>query len=212
MAKKPGAKTQQVMVKKLHSMATIPERQTELASGFDLVALDCLYPNEKKINYEDKPKTWVIYPNERILVRTGIATELTEGLEVQVRPRSGLALKHGITVLNSPGTVDADYRGDVGVILANQGNGPFTIKQGDRIAQLVITPVLHDVEFQEDELSITGRGEQGYGHTDKKDKQLHNLGGQHNEKTSIYYALNCYPKSFHGWSSIRYRPLYRLRS
>jgi dUTP pyrophosphatase len=92
--------------------------------------------------------------------------QIPMGYEVQVRSRSGLALKTGVFVLNSPGTIDADYRGEVKVILANSGTEPFTIKRGDRIAQLVVAPVAHDIDFEENvEISATERGAGGFGHT-----------------------------------------------
>jgi dUTP pyrophosphatase len=104
---------------------------------------------------------------ERALFGTGLYMEIVLGYEGQVRPRSGLAIKHGITVLNAPGTVDADYRGEIGVILINLSNEPYTIKPGDRVAQMVFAKYervsLHEV----DELSDTERGEGGFGHTGK---------------------------------------------
>jgi len=104
-------------------------------------------------------------PGERRLIPTGIAIALPAGYEAQVRPRSGLALKHGVTLLNTPGTVDADYRGEIGVIMINLGDEPFVIKDGDRIAQLVISQVCH-AELQEvEELPESRRGEGGFGHT-----------------------------------------------
>jgi dUTP pyrophosphatase len=107
----------------------------------------------------------VLPPGERVAVPTGIALALPEGWEGQVRPRSGLALKHGITILNSPGTIDADYRGEIRVILANLGNLPVTIARGERIAQLVIAPVSR-VEWQVvADLPQTRRGAGGFGST-----------------------------------------------
>jgi dUTP pyrophosphatase len=106
-----------------------------------------------------------IMPGDRLLVHTGVYLEIPVGFEVQVRPRSGLALKHGITVVNSPGTIDSDYRGEVGVVLINHGKDVFKIKKGDRIAQLVLNEV-HRMAFVEiQELSETQRGEGGYGST-----------------------------------------------
>ena len=102
---------------------------------------------------------------ERMLVPTGLYMEIPKGFEAQIRPRSGLALKHGITCLNSPGTIDADYRGEIGVILANLSKEPFEIKNGDRIAQMVIAK--HETVSWElvEELSISERGEGGFGST-----------------------------------------------
>jgi dUTP pyrophosphatase len=107
-------------------------------------------------------------PGERVLVPTGLAIALPDGYEAQVRPRSGLAARNGITVLNTPGTVDADYRGEVKVILANLGNEDFTIERGMRIAQMVIAPVVQAVLQEADTLPETARGEGGFGSTGTK--------------------------------------------
>ena len=104
---------------------------------------------------------------ERVLVPTGIKMEIPQGYEVQVRPRSGLALKHGISIVNAPGTVDSDYRGDVGVILINLSKEDFVINPGERIAQLVLGKI-YQMDLVEGELSQTERGEGGYGHTGVK--------------------------------------------
>ncbi|MDE0884368.1 MAG: dUTP diphosphatase [Myxococcota bacterium] len=107
----------------------------------------------------------VIRPGERVLVPSGFAIELPPGYEAQVRPRSGLALRHGITLPNAPGTIDADYRGEIKVILMNLGDGDFTVARGERIAQLVVAPV-SSVDWTEvDALDETKRGEGGFGHT-----------------------------------------------
>ncbi|MDE3249342.1 MAG: dUTP diphosphatase [Bacteroidota bacterium] len=106
-------------------------------------------------------------PMERKLIPTGLFMELPEGLEAQVRPRSGLALKHGLTCLNSPGTIDSDYRGEIGVILANLSTAPHTIHPGDRIAQMVIAPVMQVGWELVTEIGITARNEGGFGHTGK---------------------------------------------
>lgn len=110
----------------------------------------------------------VLNPGQRTIVPTGLHIQLPVGYEAHIRPRSGLAIKHGITCLNSPGTIDADYRGDVGVILINHGTEPFVIKQGERIAQMVIakheTAEWESVESM-DQLEDTERGSDGYGHT-----------------------------------------------
>ena len=109
----------------------------------------------------------ILAPGNRTLVSAGLCMALPAGYEAQVRPRSGLALKHGVTVLNSPGTIDADYRGPVSVILINHGDEPFRIRRGDRIAQLVIAPVQH-VRFEAREsLAATERGGGGFGSTDR---------------------------------------------
>jgi dUTP pyrophosphatase len=106
-----------------------------------------------------------LQPGARQLIPTGLAIALPAGFEAQVRPRSGLALKHGITVLNSPGTIDADYRGEVQVLLINHGQAPFVIKRGDRIAQMVVAPVTQIVWNVVQELDQTERGSGGYGST-----------------------------------------------
>ena len=132
----------------------LPTHATIDAAGLDLRA------------YLSSPVT--LAPGERRLIPTGLVMEIPQGYEGQVRPRSGLALKYGITVLNAPGTIDADYRNDVGVILINLGTEPFTIYNGDRIAQLVVTKYEH-VEFElSSELSETERGAQGLGSTGVK--------------------------------------------
>ena len=110
----------------------------------------------------------IIPPHGRILIPTGLFIAIPEGYEMQVRPRSGLALKKGITVLNTPGTIDADYTGEIGVILINQSNTPFIINDGDRIAQMVITKVEHPVFCEVEELTETERGDGGFGHTGVK--------------------------------------------
>jgi dUTP pyrophosphatase len=109
-----------------------------------------------------------IEPGEKALIPTGFAMALPDNFEAQVRPRSGLALKHAITVLNTPGTIDADYRGEVGVILINHSDVPFHIQRGDRIAQMIIAPFVQ-ADFQAvSELSETGRGAGGFGSSGKK--------------------------------------------
>ena len=131
----------------------LPDYETALAAGMDLRAA---VP-------ADDPVT--LAPGERALLPTGIAIALPAGYEAQVRPRSGLALKHGVTCLNSPGTIDADYRGEIGVILVNLGEAPFTVERGMRIAQLVVAPVTR-VRWQEVEaLDDTDRGAGGFGST-----------------------------------------------
>lgn len=110
----------------------------------------------------------VLNPLERAIIKTGLFIELPIGYEAQVRPRSGLAAKRGITVLNSPGTVDADYRGEIGVILVNLSNEPFTIENGERIAQLVIAKHERAEWLAAEELTETGRGEGGFGSTGVK--------------------------------------------
>lgn len=129
----------------------LPRYETLLSAGMDVRA------------FIDNPK--VIAPLERTLIKTGLYVEMAKGYEIQVRPRSGLALKKGITVLNSPGTIDADYRGEIGVILINLSKEDFEINSGDRIAQLVVCnheqPVIEEV----DQISSSERGEKGFGST-----------------------------------------------
>jgi dUTP pyrophosphatase len=137
--------------KRLHSRARAPERATAGSSGFDLAA--CL----------DQPM--VLEPGRVALVPTGLAFAVPRGMEGQVRARSGLALRHGIAVLNGPGTIDSDYRGPLGVILANLGSATFRIEDGDRIAQIVFTHVPLVALREEMELGDTDRGEGGFGHT-----------------------------------------------
>ena len=110
----------------------------------------------------------VIPPGGRALVPTGLRIALPEGYEAQVRPRSGLALKHGVTLLNSPGTIDSDYRGEIGVILINLGQEPFSIQPGDRIAQMVFAPVTRGVWDEVETLDETERGAGGFGSTGRE--------------------------------------------
>jgi dUTP pyrophosphatase len=111
----------------------------------------------------DAPLT--LAPGQRSLIPTGLFLELPEGTEAQVRPRSGLAFKHGVTVLNSPGTIDADYRGEVGVLLINHGHDPFTVNDGDRIAQLVVARYVRVTFAESADLRASERGAGGFGHT-----------------------------------------------
>ena len=129
----------------------LPAYATAGAAGMDLLAA-C----ETEVT---------LSPGGRALIPAGIRIAIPAGYEAQVRPRSGLALKHGITCLNSPGTIDSDYRGAVGVILANLGTEPYTIRRGDRIAQMVVAPVTHAEWDERDLLPETARGEGGFGHT-----------------------------------------------
>ena len=131
----------------------LPAYQTVDAAGLDLLAAVA----------ETKPV--VLARGARALIPTGLALALPAGFEAQVRPRSGLALKHGITVLNSPGTIDADYRGEVSVILVNHGEADFVISRGERIAQLVISPVVQAFLVEVDALDDTPRGSGGFGST-----------------------------------------------
>ncbi len=107
----------------------------------------------------------VLAQGERALIPTGLALEVPPGYEVQIRPRSGLALRHGVTLLNSPGTIDSDYRGPVGVILVNLGREPFAVRRGDRVAQLVVAPVVQAAFREAEALGASARGEGGFGST-----------------------------------------------
>jgi dUTP pyrophosphatase len=131
----------------------LPAYQTAHAAGLDLLAA---VP-------EDKPL--VLPPGKHAMVPTGLTIALPEGYEAQVRPRSGLAAKHAVTVLNAPGTVDADYRGEINVLLINHGSEPFTIRRGERIAQMVIASVTRAEFVAADQLSSTARGGGGFGST-----------------------------------------------
>lgn len=152
-----------------------PTKATAYSSGYDLYAdrmsakevetFKKLFPNSNVVIGED---WYEIPPMERIIIPTGLILELPNNYEAQVRPRSGLAFKNGITVLNTPGTIDADYRGLVGVILINLGKDPYIVKVGERIAQLVITKLpevalVHSIE----DLNVTPRGDGGFGHSGK---------------------------------------------
>ena len=129
----------------------LPAYATSQSAGMDLRA--------------DIDEPIVLHPLERRLIKTGLFISLPEGYEAQVRPRSGLALKHGITVLNSPGTIDADYRGEVCVLLINLSHDDFTINAGERIAQMVVARHEKGMFVEVDELDETARGTGGYGHT-----------------------------------------------
>ncbi len=131
----------------------LPSYQSSGAAGLDLLA--ALAPDRREI----------LRPGERRLVPTGLVLEIPPGFEAQVRPRSGLALKTGVTVLNTPGTIDSDYRGEVGVILINLGANPFEIGRGDRIAQLVVAPAIQARLVMVEALSETTRGAGGFGST-----------------------------------------------
>ncbi len=143
--------TVDIQVKLLHDRAKLPVYMTELAAGMDLFA--CL----------DEPLQ--LLPGQRFLVPTGIALAIPSGYEGQVRPRSGLAIKQGLTLVNAPGTIDADYRGEVKIILINHGQDLVTITSGERIAQLVIAPVQRAYLTLVKQLDKTARDGGGFGHT-----------------------------------------------
>lgn len=144
-----------ILVKKLESAASLqlPAYQSQSSAGFDLMAA---VADNTSIT---------LNPGERALVPTGLTMEIPLGFEGQIRPRSGLALRHGITVLNTPGTIDSDYRGEIGVILVNLGAEPFQITRGMRIAQMVVAPAIQVRLVETDTLADTERGEGGFGST-----------------------------------------------
>ena len=157
--KRPPAKSASVRVKVVRlehgAGLPLPAYQTPGAAGLDLVAA------------LDVQRPMTLASGARALVPTGLIIELPAGYEAQVRPRSGLALKSGVTVLNSPGTIDSDYRGEVCVILANLGQAPFEIRRGERIAQLVVSPVVRAALVEASGVSATARGAGGFGSTGK---------------------------------------------
>ncbi len=140
-----------VLVRRLPHFAglTLPDYATEGAAGMDVLAAEDV----------------TLAPGARHAVATGLSVAIPPGYEIQVRPRSGLALKHGISVPNAPGTIDSDYRGELKVILINLGHGAFEVRRGDRIAQLVLAPVVRAGWLEVDELDETARGEGGFGST-----------------------------------------------
>jgi len=137
-------------LKKDHPIS-LPQYMTEGSSGMDLFA--------------SLGKEVTLAPGERRLIPTGISVAIPEGFEGQIRPRSGLAIQKGIGIVNGPGTIDADYRGEIGVLLINFGKEPFTIRDGDRIAQMVISQVFRATFEEVDDLPATRRQEGGFGHT-----------------------------------------------
>lgn len=141
--------TVRVKIKKKHPDVPTPTYETVGSAGCDVTAAEAVE----------------IEPGGRTIVKTGLFLELPQGYECQVRARSGLAIKHGVTVLNSPGTIDSDYRGEVGVILINTGQNSFRVEKGDRIAQLVFAPVTFAYFAVVEELDDTQRGSGGYGST-----------------------------------------------
>lgn len=142
-----------IKIKKISPDAILPKYMTEHASGMDLFAClrDSVY----------------LKPLERVLIPTGVAISLPVGYEAQIRPRSGLAIKHGITLLNTPGTIDADYRGEIKIIMINLGRNIFEIKHGERIAQMVISKVVQAELKEVETLDLTLRGTGGFGSTGK---------------------------------------------
>ena len=143
-----------IQIKKLSNSVSTPKYETPGSSGMDVAA-----------HIEDNI---IINPGEKALVSTGLSISIPVGYEVQIRPRSGLAAKKSITVLNSPGTIDADYRGEIKVILINLGKEKFVVKNGERIAQMVVCPVIQASLDEVKELSDTARGVDGFGSTGDK--------------------------------------------
>ena len=134
----------------------LPAYETAGAAGADLRA---------NLRPEDRESGFTLYPMQRSIIPTGLRVEIPEGFEMQIRPRSGLAFKHGISLPNTPGTIDCDYRGPLGVLLINLGAEPFTVTHGERIAQAVIAPVVQARYEITEALSDTARGEGGFGST-----------------------------------------------
>jgi dUTP pyrophosphatase len=134
----------------------LPKYETDGAAGADIRA---------NLRLDDRASGVMLAPLARALVATGLRVEIPHGFEMQIRPRSGLALKHGISLLNAPGTIDSDYRGPLGVILINLGEAPFLVSHGDRIAQMVIAPVVQARFEKTEALSGTVRGAAGFGST-----------------------------------------------
>lgn len=141
-----------LLARRVHEAAELPRRMSAEAAGLDLAA--CL---------PDGPET--LGPGERRLIPTGVALAIPAGHEGQVRPRSGLALRHGISIVNAPGTIDADYRGELKVLLINLGDAPFVVQHGERIAQLVVAPVAMAGVREVERLPDAARGEGGFGST-----------------------------------------------
>ena len=131
----------------------LPRYMTEHAAGLDVFAA---------VGQEVS-----IFPGQREMIPTGLAIALPEGYEAQIRPRSGIAWKHGVTLVNAPGTIDADYRGEIGILLINHGDQPFVVRRGDRIAQMIVQRVCRVQWDVQPELNPTGRGDGGFGHTKK---------------------------------------------
>jgi dUTP pyrophosphatase len=149
----PGAASVLVRITRLRGARDLPlpARATPGSAGFDLQAA--------------LEKDLVLQPGERTLVPTGLAIAVPAGYEAQVRPRSGLALRHGIVLPNAPGTIDSDYRGEIRVIVMNVGDEPYTVRRGDRVAQLIVAPVAAAVFEEVSSLDETERGSGGFGHT-----------------------------------------------
>ena len=143
----------EILIKRLSKNITLPKYETDGSSGMDLAA-----------NIEDKIE---IAPGKSAIIPTGLSVSIPKNFEIQIRPRSGLAAKNNISILNTPGTIDSDYRGEIKVIIYNHGNKDFVINNNDRIAQMILTPVVKMEVEETDKLPQTMRGEGGFGSTGK---------------------------------------------
>ena len=143
-----------IKIKKLREDAIIPKYMTDAAAGMDL--------------YSANDEGILLDPGKRAMIPTGIAIALPKGYEAQIRPRSGLAIRHGISLVNTPGTVDADYRGEIMVLMINHGDKSYVVSKGTRIAQMLIKKIYHPKIVVSDSLDETKRGEGGFGHTGHK--------------------------------------------
>lgn len=162
-----------IQIRKIFGDAKLPQYATEGSAGMDLVAdnFKKLYGFHVHNDFDMEEATQIdLFPRQRVLIGTGVAIAIPEGYELQVRPRSGMALKHGITVLNSPGTIDSDYRDEVGVILINNGTKAYKIKIGDKIAQGVVAAYEKVIWQEVSELNETSR-KGGFGSTGTSSKQ-----------------------------------------
>ena len=158
-------------VKVLRENVKMPKRGSELASGFDVRAYSCYNPVEKKdikLESVDGQYGWTIKPNETLIFKTGLVMACGEDEEIQVRPRSGLSCKTKLRIANTPGTIDADYRGEIGIIIDNIGTTEAFVPYEERIAQIVVCPVIRPEIVKVEDLDDTDRGANGYGSTGTK--------------------------------------------
>ena len=158
-------------VKVLRENVKMPKRGYELASGFDVRAYNCFNPVEKKdikLESVDGQYGWTIKPNETLIFKTGLVMACGEDEEIQVRPRSGISCKTKLRVANTPGTIDADYRGEIGIIIDNIGTTEAFVPYEERIAQIVVCPVIRPEIVKVEDLDNTNRGANGYGSTGTK--------------------------------------------
>ncbi len=165
------AQTRRVLVRRLPGCVSLPTYESDGAAGMDVYAAECVDGHQwcivrsSGITDHRRHHSATLYPGDRARIPSGVAVAVPPGWELQVRPRSGLAWRKGVTVTNSPGTIDSDYRGAVDVLLINHGHEPLTISPGDRIAQLVLCPVVRAQLEEVDELPDTERGAGGFGST-----------------------------------------------